>query len=83
MTVYEIGTNDYFDKYYFWVYLALVIALFVAVFLYLVYLMAKESPKTRDLLPWALLIAAIVNILMAVWVICYICFLYQGDKVMI
>ena len=34
-------------------------------------------------MPWALLTAAIVNLLMVIWIIVYICAIYQRDKVYI
>ena len=76
MTLIEIFQNDYLDRYYFYVYLVLVLGLVVAVFMYLWYCLAEDSKKTRALLPWALLIAVIVNALIIIWVCVYILCLY-------
>ena len=41
----------------------------------------KDSPRARSLVPWALGIAAIVNILIVIWITVYICAIYKRDKV--
>ena len=51
--------------------------------MYFYYLVAKDSPGSRALIPWALLIGAIANILLAFWIIYYISVMYPRDKVMI
>ena len=53
----------------------------MAVVLYIVYFFMKDSPTSRKLVPWALGIAAIVNILIVIWVIVYISVIYKRDKV--
>ena len=55
--------------------------LFVAVNLFFWYLVLKDSPGTRALIPWAFLVAAIVNLLIFIWIIYYIEAVYPGDKV--
>ena len=81
MTLLEIYNNEYLDKYYFYVYLVLVIAIAAAAFMYLWYCLAKDSPGTRSLLPWALLIAVIANLFIIIWVCIYILGLYPHEKV--
>merc|ERR1712178_221921 len=36
---------------------------------------------SRSVVPWALLLGAIANFLIAIWIIVYICFIYDKDKV--
>ena len=51
--------------------------------MYFYYLVAKDSPSSRSLVPWALLVAAIASFLIALWIVYYICAMYPGDKVSI
>ena len=51
--------------------------------MYFYYLVVSDSPSSRAVVPWALLIAAIANILLAIWIIYYISGLYPKDKVLI
>ena len=57
------------------------IALFVAANMYFYYLVAKDSPSSRSLVPWALLVASIASFLIALWIIYYICCMYPENKV--
>ena len=66
-----------------YVYIFLVVLLFIAANIYFYYLVAKDSPETRALVPWALLAAGIVSFLIVFWIIYYICAMYPGDKVKI
>ena len=59
----------------------LVLGLIVATFMYLWYCLGKDSQKTRSLLPWALLIALIANLLIITWVCIYILCLSPPEKV--
>ena len=77
----DIASNEYFDKVYVQVYAILLAGYAVAVVLYIVYFFLKSTPKTRPLVYWALGIAAVVNFLIVVWIIVYICVLYKRDKV--
>ena len=79
----DLSYNEYFEPMYFYIYLALILVYAVAVVLYCIYLFGKDSPSTRGLTPWALLIAGIVSILIAVWIIVYIFFIYPENKVYI
>ena len=54
---------------------------FVAVVLLFIYLVANDSPDTRALIPWGFLIGAIANFLIVIWIIIYIGFMYEEDKV--
>ena len=45
------------------------------------YLFAPDSKESRSVLPWAFLVAGIVGILVAVWVIVYIFVLYPKSEV--
>ena len=83
LEIWEIARNDHFsqDKTYLYGYIGLVVLLFVAVNLFFWYLVLKDSPQTRALVPWAFLVAAIVNLLIFIWVIYYIEVLYPEDKI--
>ena len=64
-----------------YVYIGLVALIFIAANLFFWYLVLRDSPGTRALVPWAFLIASIANLLIAIWVIVYICSIYPEDKV--
>ena len=51
--------------------------------IYFYYLVAKDSPQSRAVVPWALLIAGIANILIAIWIIYYITSIYPREKVLV
>ena len=77
----EVAQNEYFDPIYWQVYLVLVFIYAIAAVLFLVYIIWKDGPKTRALVPWALMIGAIVNLLIIVWICVYIFCIYKQDKV--
>ena len=77
----NISENEYFSKSYLQVYIAILIDFSVAVILVLYYFIAKDSPSSRRVVPWALLIAAVVNFLIVLWIASYISLLYPYDKV--
>ena len=79
----DLASNEYFDKVFVQVYAILIVGYAVSVVLFIVYFFLKNTPKTRPLVPWALGIAAVVNFLIVVWIIVYICVLYKRDKVYI
>ena len=79
----DLAQNEYFDPIYPNVYFALLCVYGIAVVMYSVYLFAPDSPRTRGLTPWSLLIAGIVSLLIAIWIVVYIYFLYPKDKVYI
>ena len=68
-----------FDTNYGLVYACLLIPYLAAIILLFVYLCGRDSPGTRKLIPWAVLIAGIVSLLLVFWVIIYIGFMYQKD----
>ena len=78
---FDISQNEYFDPLYFQVYICLIILYGLAVILYQIYVLGPDSPTTRAFVPWALLLAAIVNVLIIFWVVIYINFLYDKDSV--
>jgi len=82
---YMIGVNDYFseDPVYDNVYAACVLGGLVASAMFLVYLISKDSRESRELLPWAFLIAAISFLVLGLWIIIYIFAIYPKDKVYI
>ena len=72
---YGLGTGSYSTLK--WVFLYLGVALVLVFY----YLFAKDSPSSRRVVPWALLIAAVVNFLIVMWIASYISLLYPYDKV--
>ena len=77
----EIGQNEYFDSVYFNIMLTLMAFYFIAVILFFIYIVAPDSKWSRELVPWSLLLAAITNILIAIWIFIYILAIYKRDKV--
>ena len=73
--------NEYFATMYGGVYAALVVVFFAGAVLVGIYLVMKDSQWTRALIPWGFLLAAIANFLIAIWIIVYICVIYDKDKV--
>ena len=78
---YLIFDNDFFDPMYGNVMIAFLVLYFVAVVLLFIYLVANDSPDTRALIPWGFLIGSIANFLIVIWIIVYIGFMYEEDKV--
>lgn len=76
-----IFDNEYFDSTYGVVFALILVILFVAVVLGLIYLFGADSPGTRALIPWCLLVGAIAAFLLAFWACIYICGMYDHDKV--
>ena len=83
LDIWEISRNDHFnnDKTYLYGYIGLIAILFVAVNLFFWYLVLKDSPQTRALIPWAFLVASIANLLIAIWIIYYISVMYPENKI--
>ena len=79
--VYVIYDNDFFDPIYGGLYISILVIYFVAVILLFVYLVATDSPGTRALVPWGFLLGAIANFLIVLWIIIYIGFMYDQEKV--
>ena len=77
----DLASNEYFDKVFVQIYAILIVGYAVSVVLFIVYFFIKNTPKSRPLVYWALGIAAVVNFLIVVWIIVYICVLYKRDKV--
>jgi len=62
-------------------YSALLFVFFIAVIMQMTYWCRKDSHSARRVVPWSFLMAAIINILLLVWVIIYILAIYDKDKV--
>lgn len=78
----EICMNDeHFGFEYSCVYSFLLFGLFVALFLHMYYWVSNDSHAVRSVVPWAFLTAGIVNILICLWIIIYICGIYSYDMV--
>ena len=73
--------NEYFEPIYMQVYLGLLGIYAVALGLYLAYLVSKDGPCSRCLVPFAVLLAALVNFAIVTWIIVYIYKYYKYDKV--
>ena len=80
---YFVGTNDYFDAGYAVVYVLLLMLLFIAAIMALVYLFLDDSKESRELVTWAFLLASIANFLIVVWVIIYIAFIHDRNDVLV
>ncbi len=79
LNAYSFLDNENFDSIYGIVYLCILIPYLAAVILLFVYLCGRDSPGTRKLIPWAVLIVGIVSLLLVFWVIIYIGFMYDKD----
>lgn len=77
----EVTLNPFFDGIYPLIHWILLGILLVAVFMVFYFWCAINSPGGRSVLPWAFLIAAVVNFLIFVWICAYICAIYPRDKV--
>ena len=55
--------------------------IFIAAVLFIIYLVTTESHSTRSLIPIALMIALVANILIVLWVFIYIGFMYHNNKI--
>ena len=78
---YFVFDNDYFDISYGIVYVLILLVYLVAAVLTTVYIACDDSPGTRSLLTLAFLLAAIAELLIALWVIIYITAIYDKDYV--
>ena len=76
-----IGINKYFDPIYLWIHVLIALALLVSVVLVCYYLFARDSKKSRAVVPWAFLISAIACFLFVLWTAVYIFFIYDKDEV--
>ena len=77
----DLVNNEYFDPIYMQVYLSLLGAYAVALFLYLAYLVSNDGPCARCLVPYAILLAGLVNVVIVLWIFIYIYKYYKYDKV--
>ena len=83
---YFINENDYlsepFEIYYF-IYIILLLPLFVAFTLFLIYYCEKDSTYERSKLPLAVLLAFSSSLLIFTWMVVYILAIYPYDDVFI
>ena len=80
---YFISVNDYFEANFAVVYVLLLILLFIASGMVITYLVTSDSRDMREIVPWAFLLAAIANFLIALWIICYISIIYDRSEVLV
>ena len=81
--LHDIDENEYFDdRIYFSGFLSILILFSLAILLILIYFIFPDRPWTRSLIPAALLIATISNLLIFFWILVYITGIYDRDKVM-
>ena len=78
--VVEIFGNPYFGMEYGLVFSLCLLPYLAAILLLFVYI-CNDTPFTRSVVPWAFLAAAIASILIAIWVIVYICGIYKEPMV--
>ena len=83
---YFISQNEYFEdpyELYYYIYIILLLPLFVAATLFMLYFCAKDSTYERTKLPLAVLLACITGFLVSIWILVYISALYQYDDVFV
>ena len=78
---YYVASNEYLDIYYSYVYLIILFAFAIAVVFIFYYWCADDSPDSREVTPWAFLLAAIANLLIGTWILIYFYAIYKKDKV--
>ena len=76
-----IKKNKYFDKYYFYIYLALTVPLFVAASIIIINFSIPDSHEARKMLLMALWNAFIADVLIGTWILIYILALYPYPEV--
>lgn len=81
INVYYIYDNEHFDPIFWQVYVGILFLYAVALVLACIYLFPKDSPETRAVVPWAFLVASIAAFALFFWIIIYVDFLYDDDKV--
>ena len=72
-----IFMNPYFGKEYGLVYAIILILYIPAIVLVSIFICSADSPWSRSVFPWGLLIAAVINLLLAGWIIIYITTIYD------
>ena len=77
LQVVAIFENEHFDPIYPQIYVSILSLFFISVALILVFIVGPDTPGIRLLVPWAFLIAAIANFLIAIWIIIYISAIYK------
>ena len=78
MTLYD---NEYFDSIYPTVYLVLMLGMLAAIIIWIMWMIAEDSPGSRKTFKWGFLIFGVASILIGIWVLIYICFMYPHEKV--
>ena len=81
LNVVAISQNDYFESTYMNGYLAVLGIFLVAVALAIIYLIVPDSKWSRELVPWAFIIASIASYLIVIWIVTYIGFMYPYNSV--
>ena len=77
----DLVDNEYYDPIYMQVYLGLLGIYAVSLGLFLAYLVSTDGPCSRCLVPFAVLIAALVNFAIVTLIFVYIYHYYKYDKV--
>ena len=81
-----ISENQYFEEpvnVFSYVYIILLLPLFVAFTLFMLYFCQKDSTYERGKLPLAVLLAFITSITVVIWTVTYICFIYPREDIYI
>ena len=80
LNLYFIAENPYFDSIYPTIFAIILIPLAVVCGFFF-YWFCKDSRESRKLLPIGLIIGAIAELALFIWIIVYICFIYQPKSV--
>ena len=81
-----LSMNQYFEEpipIYYYVYIILLLPLFIAFTLFMLYFCQKDSTYERGKLPLAVFLAFITSLTVLIWTITYICFIYPREDVFV
>lgn len=80
-----IMRNQYFDDYYFLVYMLFLLPITISAVLYIVYWCSPDCPRSRAQLQFAIACAGITALLIGTWVCLYIYAFYpeEGDELLV
>ena len=78
-----IYNNEYFESIYGVVYLSILLIHLGSAVLMLLYFVMDDSQKSRSFVPWSFLLAAISEMLIAIWITVFIYCIYDKPKVYI
>eukprot|EP00355_Strombidium_rassoulzadegani_P002871 CAMPEP_0168611500 /NCGR_PEP_ID=MMETSP0449_2-20121227/2394_1 /TAXON_ID=1082188 /ORGANISM="Strombidium rassoulzadegani, Strain ras09" /LENGTH=173 /DNA_ID=CAMNT_0008651957 /DNA_START=68 /DNA_END=586 /DNA_ORIENTATION=+ len=83
---YFISQNEYLDEPYeifYYVYIILLLPLFISATLFMLYFCERDGSYERNKLSLAVFLAFISSLLIFIWIVVYVCFIYQFEDVYI